>query len=342
MSAHLEEWPFEAPFRIAGYEFTACLVVVAEIRQGHAIGRGEASGVYYLNDSPRGALEQIHAMRREIEHGLDREGLQRLLPAGGARNALDCALWDLECQLEGVSVWRRAGMEPSPRQTVYTIGMKPEPEDAAEAARRACDFKLLKIKLDDDRPVERVRAIRAARPDCRIVVDANQALSFIQLQEILPEFHACGVEMVEQPLPRGEDEALNGFRPCLPLCADESCLERSELPAAAARYQMINIKLDKTGGLTEALKLAYAAKDTGLELMVGNMGGTSLAAAPGFVIAQLCALVDLDGPFGLKTDRLESMTYRDGLICEPEPPFWGQASASAGYGQKAPLTVQRS
>ncbi|MGD2132254.1 MAG: dipeptide epimerase [Maricaulaceae bacterium] len=323
VSAHIEEWPFTRPVRITGHVFDGCTVLVVEIKDGEAVGRGEASSVYYFDDTPRRALDQVEALFSDIENGLDRATLQTLLPAGGARNAVDCALWDLECKLAARTIWELVDLRPRPQLTAMTIGLRPTPQDVADAARALAGAPLLKVKLDGEAPIDRIRAVHAARPDARIIIDANQGFSPSKLEECLPAFKACGVEMVEQPLPRGADQVLERLSPCLPLCADESCIDRSDLATVARRYQMINIKLDKTGGLTEALALAHQAREAGLQVMVGNMGGTSLAMAPGFVLAQLCNLVDLDGPIGLKTDRIETMSYHGSMISEPPAPFWG-------------------
>src|SRR5690606_12192551 len=194
--------------------------------------------------------------------------------------AVDCALWDLECKLSGQSIWARTKLSPRALTTCQTIGVLDTPADAGKAAAALSGFKLLKLKLDDDRPIDRVRAVRAARPDARLMVDANQGFTLPLLQDCLPEFAKCEVELVEQPLPRGEDASLEGMPREVPLCADESCLHRGEFEAAARRYDVINIKLDKTGGLTEALALSAAVLERGLDVMVGNMLGTSLAMAP--------------------------------------------------------------
>jgi L-alanine-DL-glutamate epimerase-like enolase superfamily enzyme len=323
LSAYIEDWAFLAPIRITGHTFTSIKVLVVEIADGAVLGKGEASGVYYLGDTPENAMQQAHALTVDIRNGMDRTALLKALPAGGARNAIDCALWDLECRLSGQSIWDRTAISPTQRLTVQTIGIQDEPDDVARLARTLTDAPMLKLKLDGDRPIERVRAVRAARPDARLVVDANQGFSFSQLQDCLPEFARMGVELIEQPLPVGHDEALEGLSPPIPICADESCQDRSDLTTVAKRYQAINIKLDKTGGLTEALLLARAAKAAGLKLMVGNMSGTSLAAAPAFVIAQLCDFIDLDGPYSLVNDRTQRLVYRGSIVSEPSPRFWG-------------------
>lgn len=323
LSVHRTSWPMTAPFVITGHVFDSLEAVVVTLEQDGKAGHGEGVPVYYLNETAPGLLEQIEAVRRDVEAGVTREALQELLPPGGARNAVDCALWDLEAKQSGATVWSLAGVQPAACRTAFTLGIQKHPDLLAEQAARASGYKLLKIKLDDVDPVERVAAVRKARPDAEIIIDANQGFSVELLKSVLDPFANLGVAMVEQPLPRGADEALEGITSPIPLCADESCLHRGELPAALKRYDMINIKLDKTGGLTEALALARAARATGKGLMVGNMLGTSLSMAPAFVIAQLCDFVDLDGPLNLKSDAAPSMIYRGGLVDAPRSKFWG-------------------
>jgi L-alanine-DL-glutamate epimerase-like enolase superfamily enzyme len=313
----------QAPFRISGRTFTALDCVLVEIAEGSAVGRGEGAGVYYLDDTAEHALEQILAIVPELERGLDRAALQTTLPAGGARNAIDCALWDLECKLAGQSVWRRTGLQPRAQTTCQTIGVLESPAETGRAAAALEGYSLLKLKLDADRPVDRVRAVRAARPDARLMVDANQGFTVSLLQECLPEFAKCEVELVEQPLPRGEDAALEGMPRQVPICADESCLHRGELDQAARRYDAINIKLDKTGGMTEGLALADEILERGLDVMVGNMLGTSLAMAPAFVVSLKARICDLDGPVTLRSDRLDGLAYDKGRIHPFTSALWG-------------------
>jgi L-alanine-DL-glutamate epimerase-like enolase superfamily enzyme len=284
-------------------------------------GSGEAAGIYYMGETGKTMLAQAQSVKAALERGAGREELRRLLPAGGARNAIDCALWDLEAKTTGKSIWQLTGIKPGSTTSVNTIGIG-TPEEMAKAAR-SLDTAKIKVKLDGESPLERISAVRAARPDAEIVVDVNQGWTFEQLVELAPKFKELGVAMIEQPLPRGADEALEGYDPPLPLCADESCLNISEFEQAARRYQMINIKLDKTGGLTEALDLAHMAQARGIGLMVGNMLGTSLAMAPGFVIAQLCRFVDLDGALFLKKDRQHPMSYAGGVVSPPSSELWG-------------------
>jgi len=277
VSNHIESWASLIPFRIANYEWDDYPTVVCEIEQDGVIGWGEALGVYYLDETEKTMLKQLEMVAAELAGGANREDLLELLPAGGARNAADAALWDLEAQLNGTSVWRMAGVEADPVQTVFTIGLEAEPDKMAAGAAAASDVSLLKIKLNNDRPVERIAAIRQARPDARLVVDVNQGWHFHELQRFAPELQSLGVEFIEQPLPRGGDDELENYESPVPLCADESCLTLDELEQAVSRYQIINIKLDKTGGLTHALELAQAIKDRDLRIMVGSMCGSSLA-----------------------------------------------------------------
>ncbi|MFU8831369.1 MAG: N-acetyl-D-Glu racemase DgcA [Wenzhouxiangella sp.] len=316
-----ECWKLHSPFVITGHVFTVAEVLYVEITGDHHTGRGEASGVYYLDESGQSMLDRAESVRSEVEDGASREDLLSLLPAGGARNAIDCALWDLEARQTGRRVWELAGIVPRETVTFQTVSLD-TPERMAAAAGRIAG-RQIKVKLDAEQPLERITAIRQARAEAEIIVDVNQGWTFEQLQELAPAFRDLGIDMIEQPLPRHADEVLEGYDSPVPLCADESCLERSEFETAARRYQMINIKLDKTGGLTEALALARLATDRNMALMVGNMVGTSLAMAPGFVIAQLCRYADLDGPLLLEQDRESAMSFEDGKVSPPSRHLWG-------------------
>ena len=316
-----EAWAFRAPFAITGYTFTAVDLLYASITQDGSRGHGEAAGVYYHDETGDSMLADAESVREAIEAGADREELLELLPPGGARNAIDCALWDLEAKLKGTTIWELTGIRPGRTHTVLTIGIG-SPEEMAEAAR-SLDSDRIKLKLSADMPIERVAAVRNARPDCEIVVDVNQGWTFDQLVEFAPKLRELGVAMIEQPLPRGGDGALEGYRSPVPLCADESCQDSRDFEQAASRYQLINIKLDKTGGLTEALELARLARERGIDLMVGNMMGTSLSTAPGFVIAQLCRFVDLDGTTFLKEDRDHPVQLLHGVVSAPTSALWG-------------------
>jgi L-alanine-DL-glutamate epimerase-like enolase superfamily enzyme len=317
----LERWDMQTPFAITGHVFTGSDVLHVQVSENGASGQGEGSGIYYFAETGESMLAQAEGVRRKLERGADRRALRKLLPAGGARNAIDCALWDLEAKASGRSIWELTGITPTKVVTFETVGIG-TPEEMAEGARRL-DSPRIKIKLDGADPLERVRAVREARPDALVVVDVNQGWTFEQLREIAPRFRDLGVAMIEQPLPRGGDEALEGYRSPVPLCADESCIDTNEFPQAARRYRMINIKLDKAGGLTEALELADLAQEHGLDLMVGNMMGTSLAMAPGYVVAQLCTFADLDGALYLTRDREHAMRYEHGVVTPPTSDLWG-------------------
>ena len=325
LNLHTETWTFKQPFRIANRSYEGKTFIIVELTEGRHSGRGEAWHLYYAGETLDSVIADIESLAPEIENGLSREALQQRLPAGGARNALDLALWDLECQQQQKTIWQLTGITPQPLTTAYTLGIEDSPEALGERAQHTGQYPLLKIKLDNDRPVERMVAVRKARPNATLVIDANQGWDFQQLKSIAPQLAALDVAMVEQPLPRGADAELAGYQAPFPLAADESCLDRKELEQVAERYQMVNIKLDKTGGLTEALQLAEAAKAKGLELMVGNMGGTSLCIAPAFVVGQLSRFVDLDGPLLLKYDRAQAMSYHQAEISAPTNLCWGSA-----------------
>ncbi len=323
MSLHIEEWELTQPFRISNHEWINSRGIVVQLAVDGAVGRGEAQGVFYMDETAESLFEQVHEVAADIRRGISLEDLQELLPPGGARNAVDCALWDLECKRSGRSIWELTGITPEPVTTVFTIGLESTPEAMAEKAAAAVAAPLLKIKLSGHQPYEKLAAIRAARPDAALVVDANQGWNFEQLKEVIPKCVDLELDMIEQPLPRGDDDMLEGFDSPIILAADESCLHTGELETAARRYGMINIKLDKTGGLTEALKLAKAARRAGCKLMVGNMSGTSLSMAPAFVVAQLCDFVDIDGPLLLKYDQPHGLVYQNGIVDTVHSALWG-------------------
>ena len=323
LNVHRRVFPLKRPFRITGHLFEVTDTVVVELYDGRFVGQGEGVGVYYLDETGPSLLAQIESYRDDIERGITRQELQSLMPPGGARNAVDCALWDLESRRSGKAIWELTGISPNAVNTVMTIPIQDTPQQMAARAAQAAEYPTLKIKLDCTDPVERMCAIRSARPDATLVVDANQGFSPTQLNELVDPFAALGIAMLEQPLPRGGDEALDSIVSPIPICADESCLHRGELPAVVTRYDVINIKLDKTGGLTEALALAEEAKASGKSLMIGNMTGTSLSMAPAFVVAQLCSFVDLDGPLMLNSDYANGMRYRGPQVAAPGNQFWG-------------------
>ncbi len=317
----IETWPLARPFRTASHMIESLELIVVHVERDGVVGRGEAVGVHYRGETLQSMVEQIESSRRGFGKGVDRAALQSAMPPGGARNAVDCALWDLACKRESRTVWELTGIEPKPVTTCYTISLASADAMAAHAAE--VTHPLLKLKLDGDDPVGKVRAVRAARADARLVVDANQGWTKDLLETAAPALAELGVEMIEQPLPAGQDDALEGLVSPVLLCGDESCQTSRDLPTAVRRYRMVNIKLDKTGGLTEALHLARASKAIGLDLMVGCMVGTSLGMAPSFVIAQFCRYVDLDGPLLLARDRENPMAYREGMAHPPSPSLWG-------------------
>jgi L-alanine-DL-glutamate epimerase-like enolase superfamily enzyme len=327
-----EQWELIEPFEIARGTMTTLPVITMTLRDdaGH-VGRAEAAGVDYDGETPTMLMQQVTDAWPLLAPFIISDtvtadtlaALQRLLPPGGARNALDCALWDLRAKQSGIPAWRAAALpELTSLTTVFTLGLGSE-ADTRRRARDARQYPLLKLKCDAERHVDVVRWVREEHPHARIAVDANQSWTRELLERITPHLAALGVEMVEQPVRRGTDEQLRGIQLSLPLAADESCTERASLPALAATYKYINIKLDKCGGLTEALAMADDATALGMQLMVGNMCGTSLGMAPAFLIGQRCTWVDLDGPLLQKLDRPHAMQYRDGVIQPPDAALWG-------------------
>jgi len=320
----IESWELIEPFAIARGTVAQVPVLVAELLavDGH-VGRGEAAGVDYDGETPASMAAQIEAVASEFQDGLDGACLQRLLPAGGARNALDCALWDLRAKQSGIPVSRTAGLaELRPVTTVFTIGLG-DAAAVARKARAAAAYPILKLKVDAERHVDVVRLVRQEHPHARLIVDANEGFSRALLERLLEPLAALGVELIEQPLPRGEDAALDGLPTPVALAADESCTDAASLPLLAGRYAYANIKLDKCGGLTEALAMVEEARRLGLGLMVGNMCGTSLAMAPAFLLAQRCRYVDLDGPLLQCQDREHPIRFETALMYPPERALWG-------------------
>jgi L-Ala-D/L-Glu epimerase / N-acetyl-D-glutamate racemase len=319
-----ESWPYRTPFRIARGEEAALAVLVVTLRDAHGHrGRGEAAGVDYAGETIATMKAQLEGLAPALLEGLSRAQLQALLPAGGARNALDCALWDLEAKCSGVSVWARAGSpDPHPVTTCLTLGIDTV-EGMARAAQAARGMPILKIKVNAAQHIEALRAIHAACPAAALLVDANQSWTLGLLNELAPELESLGVVLIEQPLAHAEDAALAGYRGGIPLAADESCADRESLHSLARGYRYVNIKLDKSGGLTEALALAQAARAAGYGIMVGCMAGTSLAMAPGMVLAQRAQFVDLDGPLLHSRDRVPGIEYRMGVMPVPPAELWG-------------------
>jgi len=324
LTLHNEPLPLKAPFRISGYTFDAMPATIVTLRDGDLEGRGEGAGVYYLDDHPEKMLATLEAMRDTIESGVTRTQLRSLLPPGGARNALDCALWELESLRAGIPVWQLAGIAaPQPRVTTFTLPA----DDPAEILRRLSGFPTLaalKLKLDGDLAAdpERVRVVRKARPDVWLGVDANQGYGADDLDALAAMLVGQNVSLLEQPVKRGAEALLEGWRSPVTVAADESILDLAELEARHHLFQVLNIKLDKCGGLTEALMMVERGRQLGLQIMVGNMAGATLSAAPAFILAQLCDIVDLDGPWFVADDPLAESLYEDGKIMVPEH-LWG-------------------
>lgn len=317
------DWELASVFRIAYKTQTHVHAVVAKLSDGAHSGCGEGIGVSYKGETADSIMTQLEAVKADIANGLTREDLQKVMAPGGARNALDCAFWDLEAKRAGKPAYALAGLEHvEPLITAYTLSME-APEAMAAAAKAASRQSLLKLKLGDEADLERVATVRAARPDAAIIVDANQSWSGKQLHELTPKFADLRVDLIEQPLPAGKDDALQGFESPVPICADESCQTREQLSGLVGKYQFINIKLDKTGGLTEALLLARAAEATGFRLMVGCMAGSSISMAPAFIIGQFCDFVDLDGPLLAKNDVEQGIFYDGSLMHAPDSRLWG-------------------
>jgi L-alanine-DL-glutamate epimerase-like enolase superfamily enzyme len=324
----VEKLRLAAPFRISGYVFEEQEVVVVTLGDGSHSGRGEASGVYYLGDTAQTMVTAIEGARGAIETGIDRTALQRLLPPGGARNAVDCALWELDARRSGTPVWKLAGVPPAkPLVTTFTLGAD-DPAVMAAGARKYAQARSLKLKLTGDlaADIARVQAVRAARPDVWMGVDANQGYAIDALDALIGALVPEKISLLEQPLKRGREADLEGYRSRIPIAADESALSLLDLPGLVGRFDMVNIKLDKCGGLTEGLAMAHEARRLGLQVMVGNMVGTSLAMAPAFVLGQLCDVVDLDGPIFLAQDRTPSMTYANGTAWSGDE-VWGATRA---------------
>lgn len=319
-----ESWPIRGTFTISRGSKTTADVVVVELSDGKGkAGRGEAVPYARYGESMRSVLDQIEGLHAALADGLDREGLQSLLPAGAARNAVDLALWDLECKQSGRRHWELAGLpEPKPVTTAFTLSLDTVETMGRKAAENR-DRPLLKLKLAGPDDLDRVAAVRRNAPVARIVVDANEGWTIEQYAALAPRLADLGVEMIEQPLPAGEDAALAGIERPVPVCADESCHDTATLAGLKGRYDMVNIKLDKTGGLTEALRLKRAAEAEGYGIMVGCMLATSLAMAPGVLLAQGVPVVDLDGPLLLAEDRDPALRIDGSLVYPPAAALWG-------------------
>jgi len=318
-----ESWPVRGLWTISRGSVTEIDVVVVELEADGVVGRGECRPYPRYGESVESVIAAVEALAEEIAHGLDRQGLQRALPPGAARNAVDCAFWDLEAKRAGHRVWQLLGLSPPrPVATAYSLSL-----DSAEAmgrnAAQNAERPMLKLKLAGPDDLARVEAVRANAPRTRLIVDANEGWSLDDFVRLAPKLDILGVELIEQPLPAGQDAVLATLHRPVPVCADESCHDTASLADLAGRYDAVNIKLDKTGGLTEALKLEDAARAQGFTVMMGSMLSTSLAIAPATLLAQNAAVVDLDGPLLLARDRDHGLRYDGSLVYPPEPELWG-------------------
>jgi L-alanine-DL-glutamate epimerase-like enolase superfamily enzyme len=322
-SASIERWPIAGSFTISRGAKTEAVTVVATVTEGDHTGRGECVPYPRYGETPEATLAALQAMQEAVASGLDRHALQAAMPAGAARNALDCALLDLEAKRRGQRIWTVLGRPaPRPCTTAYTISLG-TPKAMATATAKARHRPLLKIKLGGDGDGERISAVRKAAPESELIVDANEAWTADNLERNLAACANAGVTLVEQPLPAGQDEALARIRRRVAICADESVHDRASLTGLRARYDAVNIKLDKTGGLTEALAMADAAHALGFEIMIGCMVATSLAMAPAMLLAPQARFVDLDGPLLLARDRDHGLRYEGSLVYPPEAVLWG-------------------
>jgi L-Ala-D/L-Glu epimerase len=316
-------WQLAQPFAISRGSKTTAEVVVAEVSDGEFRGRGECVPYPRYGESVDSVVKALEAMKGAVFSGLDRHELQRAMPPGAARNALDAAFWDLDAKRDDRRVADMAGIGPMrPLITAYTLSLD-TPERMGEAAAAQRDRPLLKLKLSGDGDIERVRAVRRNAPQSRLIVDANEGWDERHLIEVMPALAEFGVELIEQPLPAGADDALARVARPIPVCADEACHTREDLDRLAGKYDAVNIKLDKTGGLTEALALAEAAAARGFKIMVGCMIGSSLAMAPAMLVAQCAAFVDLDAPLLLASDRVPGLRYDGSTVYPSDPILWG-------------------
>ena len=322
VTATIARFPVRGEFVIARGAKTHVDVVVATVTGGDAVGRGEGTPIYYRGETAASVLAAVVGVADAVAAGATRADLLGLLPPGAARNAVDAALWDLDAKRSGVPVWRTLGLpEPKPMLTAFTISLG-EPGAMAAAASAVAGRELLKVKLSGEGVVERVAAVRAAAPDARLIVDANEAWGGLDIERLAAALAGLGVELIEQPVPAGHDHLLDGVRSSVPLCADESVHDRASLDAVVGRYRFINIKLDKAGGLTEGHALAHAARARGIGVMTGCMLGTSLAIAPAFFVAMQGMYADLDGPL-LIEDRAGGLRFAGSDVWPPEPGLWG-------------------
>lgn len=323
LAARIERFPIAGSFTISRGAKTEAVTVVAEVSQNGLIGRGECVPYPRYGETPEATLAAIQAMQASVAGGLTRQALQATMPPGAARNALDCALIDLEAKAAGLRAWNLLDRPiPGECTTAYTISLG-TPEAMAATTAKAAHRPLLKIKLGGDGDGLRIAAVRKAAPDSELIVDANEAWTEANLEQNLAACAAVGVTLVEQPLPAGKDDALARIKRPLAVCADESVHDRNSLAPLRARYDAVNIKLDKTGGLTEALAMADAAQALGFDIMIGCMVATSLSMAPAMLVTPQARFVDLDGPLLLARDRDHGLRYDESLVYPPDASLWG-------------------
>ena len=323
LSVNAECFPIAGTFTISRGSKTDAEVIVCEIADGPAVGRGECVPYKRYGETMESVREAIEAMAPRIAAGMDRDALMKSMAPGAARNAIDCALWDLEAKLSGIPVWQSiSGAQPQPLETAFTLSLSSPEAMAAQASENAWR-PLLKVKIGSDNDIARIRAVRNAAPDSRIILDANEGWNDENIRQNLALAADLGIALIEQPLPAGKDGILRDIPHPVPICADESGHGIEDLESLVGLYDAINIKLDKTGGLTEALQLRNRARELGFSVMVGCMVGTSLAMAPAVLLAQGADFVDLDGPLLLARDREPGLVYEGSLVSPPQAALWG-------------------
>ncbi len=323
LHAQHDRFALTRPFRIARGEKSFADVITVTVAEGGVEGRGEGVPYPRYGESVESALAEVETARAALEAGAGREALQSLLSPGAARNAVDCALWDLEARRSGRDVASLLGLPPAgPLVSAITLGID-SPEAMAQAARNAAGAPLLKVKVNADDPAARIRAVRAVAPQAALIVDPNESWDEELVRAMQPVLFEAGVDLLEQPVPAAEDGWLEGFVPAVPICADEAVHVMADLDQVARRYQVVNVKLDKAGGLTAALELARAARERGLGLMTGCMVSSSLSIAPALLVAALSDFADLDGPLWLREDRQGGVRDEGGILSPPGPGFWG-------------------
>lgn len=323
MTVQKVDRPLQAPFKITGFTFTAVQAVWVVLEEDGFVGRGEGVSVYYQGETQESLVSQLKAVKDHVEAGASHHAVLNLLPPGGARNALDCAMWDLSAKRLRKSVWELLDIKPKALSSVATIGID-SPAEMGQQATHLKAYPNLKVKLNAEDPIARLAAVRNARPEAQLIIDVNQGWNMDQLVTYMADLQALGIAMVEQPLPRHGDDELMGYKSPIPLGADESCLDLSEYETAAKRYDVINIKLDKCGGLSQGLEIVNLCRRDGKGVMIGNMTGTSLSMAPAYVIGQFCQFVDIDGPVFLQSDIEHALEYSEGgMVSIPGRQLWG-------------------